>query len=180
MTPSLGSMWKLFVFVCIPSFLKLNHNYLSQSPLSTLISCNPKDSPEKALWTTEESAGHFGIDRTADSSIIIAVRGRAYFCASLCFTLEDRHYLFMISSVIRHWKQRINLNACLFQNLKDTENIVCLRSPLTTSELFCMRWPHDTADGDMSQPRSMWGTRHWWVYNICTAFCPYEIELGVK
>lgn len=48
----------------------------------------------------------------------------------------------------------INLNARLFQNLKDAANTVCLRSPLTTSELFCTRRPHEAADGEISQPRS--------------------------
>lgn len=47
------------VFVCIPSFVKVSHNYLSQSPLSTLISCSPEDSwkgfvnhrgKHRALW----------------------------------------------------------------------------------------------------------------------------------
>lgn len=89
-------MHKFLVFVCIPSFLKVSHNYGWQSSLSTLLSCTPEDTPEEALGTTEESAGHFGVDRTADSSIITAAPGRA----SLYFTLEDTHYLFMISSVI--------------------------------------------------------------------------------
>lgn len=50
---------KFLVFVCIPSLLKVTHNNLSQSPLSTLISCNPEDSwkgfvnhrgKRRALW----------------------------------------------------------------------------------------------------------------------------------
>lgn len=45
----------------------------------------------------------------------------------------------------------INLKAHLVQKLKDTGNTVCSRFHLTKDELFCMRQPHDAAEGEESK-----------------------------
>lgn len=179
LTPWLAWMKKCLVFVCIPSFLKVSHNYLSQSPLSTLISCNPEDTPEKALWTTEDSTGHFGVDRTADSSIITAAPGRSYFCASLYFTLEDTHYLFMISSVIMALKA----------NDQSQSTLVCFKT-LRTLIILCARgppWPRVNSfawDDLMTQLTETWVNRGLreaqGVVDHTTFAQPREVKRGTK
>lgn len=168
MTPTLGSTWKFLVCVCIPSFLIVNHNYLSQSPLSTLISCNPKGQSwkgfvnhrgkRKALWYRADCWLTHHYDSPGS---------RLLLCISL---FHIRGYTLFIYDFICYYgtesRGSISMLVC-FKTLRTLKALCAWRPPW--SELFCMRWPHDTADGNMSQPRCTWGIRHWWVHNICTA-----------